>query len=132
MPDCLIYVDDLASLSIMRHLVFPHVSSNDEDSHGNEINLVALDCEWRPEGYYKEKDDDDIDLNKKLLTAVEKLTNPAYSSRGSKKAEKAARAEKKRSSPVSVLQLATRTHVFVIDLLRICRSSGIGNLYITV
>ena len=58
----------------MRHLVFPHANSNDKDSHGNEINLVALDCEWRPEGYYKEKDDDDIDLNKKLLTAVEKLT----------------------------------------------------------
>ena len=115
----------------MRHLVFPRVSSNDENSHGDEINLVALDCEWRPEGYYKEKDDDDIDLNKKLLM-VEKLTNSAYSSRGSKKAEKAARAEKKRSSPVSVLQLATRTHVFVIDLLRICRSSGIGNLHITV
>ena len=107
----------------MHQLVFPSFNKNSSE-HDHGINIVALDCEWRPEGYYK--DNNDIDINRKLLTE-EKWTNPAYTLKGSKKMIKS---KKKKSSPVSVLQIATRTHVFVIDLLRICRNTGMSKNYV--
>ena len=84
-------MDDLASITKMYQLVFPDFN-NDSSGHDHGINVVALDCEWRPEGYYK--DNNDIDVNRKLLTE-EKWANPAYTSRGSKKMIKS---EKKKSS----------------------------------
>ena len=65
-------MDDLASITKMYQLVFPNFN-NDSSGHDHGINVVALDCEWRPEGYYK--DNNDIDVNRKLLTE-EKWANP--------------------------------------------------------
>ena len=124
--DCVLYVDDLASLSKMHQTVFFNVKDGSDNK--NEINMVALDCEWRPEGYYKDEYYCENNVDRKS-SVMRQWSNPAYAVRTGRSAESK---KKQASSPVSVLQIATRTHVFVIDLLQICRSAGILCIHVFV
>ena len=91
------YVDDLNSLLSMERIL----SQLEITTTDGLVSLLAIDCEWRPEGRFY----------------IEPLDVGSYSNKKSKP-----------HAPVAVLQLSTRTDVFICDMLFICRnpSTDIG------
>ena len=118
-----IYVDDLASLQIMDNLLFPHIERPViENSLRSQIEFVALDCEWRPEGIHSKTAVVDTSLTTEEIFSTITSSKPAGSQKTGRKAKKGGL----QTEVVTVLQLATRHNVFVIDLLRICHQLGGG------
>lgn len=134
-------VDDLASLATMKcaldtlklNAETNQWSTSDSGTstanvplRGAEVAVVGFDCEWQPEGNYSSYKArrkaaataaTTLQANCSLFSEDEDDTNSSSSSSGS---SKAARRRSVRSSDVCLLQIATRTDVFVVDLVRLC------------
>lgn len=116
------------------------------------VNVIAIDCEWRPENYYARSmenknssssssiQNSSINKNKFLQMLWSRLRdrlniNPPPSSLATASTSPKPRKEKAGpglSSPVLVLQISTRDTIWVIDLLTLARQvpSGTGQTLI--
>lgn len=133
-PHKLHLVDDLASLTNMKYFLDrfrmeaeaalmrrTDGSGGASPLAGRDLFIIGFDCEWQPEGNYT------LFKARKIaaaaaaaLSGVNDTQDETVSNSSQGKPRSRKLINKHRASDVSVLQISTRTDVFVIDLARLC------------
>lgn len=120
-----LYVDDTSSLLKMRSILFPgeesgtarmiadppqeaELSSSKSAAAGSFVDIIAIDCEWRPEDYFNRGvnlSETEKSSQEKAEEVTDSLTDANFSS---KKSRRLKESKEPHTAAVSVLQLSTR------------------------
>ena len=113
----------------------------------DELNVVGIDCEWRPENYYSKSMDNALDNfpaslfyssapghKRKLLRRlwgrffkrIGEGSSDGSSSSSVQSSGKKDKSKKVGSSPVLLLQISSRRTIWIVDLLQTCRQVAPG------
>lgn len=122
---------DLRELVSQPLLLLPSPSSSPLPSPWPEaagvplVNVVGIDCEWRPENYYYKAAESNsllgpwLRVRKSLSRFWGKLLRPVSPQREAPSKNKTAASSA--ASPVQLLQISSRRSVWVLDLQTLCR-----------